>query len=136
MKRLMYVIVLLTFVSATSQAQKLSASKIPTAVKATFSKLHAGVSKVTWSKEDANFEAEFSLNGKETSEVYTVSGTFVESEVEIKVAELPAAVKMKLKDLKVAEAAKITRANGSVIFEAEVKGKDLLFDANGNSVNL
>jgi hypothetical protein len=134
MKRIVYVIVLLVFVATTSQAQKLYATKVPSAVKAAFSKTHSGVSKVSWSKEDANFEAEFSLNGKETSNVYTANGTFVESEVEIKVAELPAVVKMKLKDQKVAEAAKITKANGSVIYEAEVKGKDLLFDADGNSV--
>lgn len=136
MKRLVYVIVLLTFVGKTSSAQKLNATKVPTAVKTAFSKMHTGISKVSWSKEDANFEAEFTLDGKETSEVYSASGTFLESEVEIKVAELPAAVKMKLKNQKIAEAAKITRANGSVIYEAEVKGKDLLFDANGNLVKL
>lgn len=136
MKRLVYVIVLLTFVGKTSSAQKLNATKVPTAVKIVFSKMHSGISKVGWSREDSNFEAEFTLNGKETSEVYSASGTFLESEVEIKVSELPAEVKIKLKDQKIAEAAKITRANGSVIYEAEVKGKDLLFDANGNSVKL
>lgn len=134
MKTIVYVMALLMFAGTTSQAQKLNAGKVPTAVKTAFSKAHSGISKVSWSKENANFEAEFSLNGKETSEVYTANGTFVESEVEIKVAELPTAVKMKLKDQKVAEAAKITKANGSVIYEAEVKGKDLLFDANGNPV--
>ena len=133
--KIVYVVVLLVFVATTSHAQKLSATKVPVAVKAALSKKHEQVSKVRWSKEYANYEAEFVLNGKETSEVYTANGTFLESEVEIKVAELPAAVKMKLKDQKIAEAAKITKANGSVIYEAEVKGKDLLFDANGNSVN-
>lgn len=136
MKRIVYVIALLMFVVATSHAQKLNAAKVPVAVKSAFSKTHTNVSKVSWSKENANFEAEFNLNGKKTSEVYTATGVFVESEVELKVAELPAAVKMKLKDQKVTEAAKITKANGSVVYEAEIKGKDLLFDANGNSVKL
>ncbi|MDQ8053317.1 MAG: hypothetical protein REI78_09845 [Pedobacter sp.] len=136
MKKIVYVIVLLAFVGTTSQAQKLNAAKVPTAVKTAFSKTHVGILKVTWSKEDANFEAEFTLDGKKSSEVYLASGTFLESEVEIKVSELPAAVKMKLKDQKVAEAAKITKANGSIIYEAEVKGKDLFFDANGNAVKL
>lgn len=136
MKKIVYVTILLALVGTTSWAQKLNPTKVPTAVKTAFSKMHSGISKVSWSKEDANFEAEFTFDGKETSEVYSASGTFLESEVEIKVAELPSAVKMKLKDQKIAEAAKITRANGSVIYEAEVKGKDLLFDANGNSVML
>lgn len=136
MKTIVCVIALLLFVATTSWAQKLNATKVPSAVKTAFSKTHSSISKVSWSKEDVNFEAEFTLNGKETSEVYSTNGTFLESEVEIKTSELPAAIKMKLKDQKVAEAAKITKANDSVIYEAEVKGKDLLFDANGNSVKL
>lgn len=134
MKRIVYVIVLLVFGVSTSHAQKLNAAKVPAAVKNAFAKLHSTIAKVSWSKEDANYEAEFTLSGKEVSEVYSASGVFVESEVEIKLSELPAAIKMKLKDQKVTETAKITKANGSVIYEAEVKGKDLLFDANGNSV--
>jgi hypothetical protein len=136
MKKIVYVIALLMFVVTTSHAQKLNATKVPIAVKTAFSNAHAKISKVSWSKEDANFEAEFTLNGKETSEVYTATGVFVESEVEMKASELPAAVKLKLKDQKVTEAAKITKANGSVVYEAEIKGKDLLFDANGNPVKL
>lgn len=136
MKKIVYVIALLMFVVATSHAQKLNAAKVPVAVKTAFSNAHAKVSKVSWSKEDANFETEFTLNGKETSEVYTAKGVFVESEVEMKASELPAAVKLKLKDQKITEAAKITKANGSVVYEAEIKGKDLLFDANGNPVKL
>ena len=58
----------------------------------------------------------------------------METEVSIKASEFPAAVMAKLKGMKVAEAAKITKADGSVSYEAEVKGKDLLFDVNGNPV--
>lgn len=134
MKKITNVIALLMFLTTASQAQKVSVSKVPTAVKSAFSKKHSNVSKVSWTKEDTNFEAEFTLNKKQTSEVYTVDGVFIESETEIKFAELPAAVKMKLKGLKVAEIAKITKANGTVSYEAEVKGKDLLFDANGHPV--
>ncbi len=119
---------------STSYAQKVSAGKVPAPVKAAFAKNHAGLAKVSWEMEKANFEAGFTLNGKETSEVYSPQGVLLETEVAIKVAELPDAVKMKLKGLKVAEAAKITKANGTVVYEAEVKGKDLLFDAQGNPV--
>jgi hypothetical protein len=134
MKQILYSVALVLFIATTGQAQKLNLSKVPLAVKAAFSKRHANISKVNWIKEDANFEAEFSLNGNEASEVYTANGTFIESEVGIKVAELPAAVKMKLKGQKVVEAAKINKANGSIVYEAEVKGKDLLFDTNGNLI--
>jgi len=114
-------------------AQKVAAAKVPAAVKTAFAKNHPGI-KVNWEMEKQNYEAGFSLNGKEISEVYAVSGALIETEVAIKTSEFPAAVMLKLKGMKVAEAAKITKADGSVKYEAEVKGKDLLFDANGNPV--
>lgn len=136
MKKIIYFTILLALAGTKSWSQKLSSTKVPAAVKTAFSKTHTDVSTVSWSKEDANFEAEFTLNGKQTSEVYTAKGFFVESEIEIKFAELPVAVKMKLKDHKVTETAKITKANGSVVYEAEVKGKDIFFDADGSPVKL
>ena len=134
MKKVLVLFVALGFAVSASYAQKVKASQVPAAVKAAFAKKHAGLSKVSWEMEKSDYEAGFSLNGKETSEVYTEKGVLVESEVEIKVSELPDAVKMKLKGQKVKEAAKITKANGTIVYEAEVKGKDLLFDAQGNAV--
>ncbi|WP_199141670.1 hypothetical protein [Pedobacter sp. ASV12] len=134
MKKIAVLSLALGLAVSTSYAQKVNASKVPAPVKAAFAKNHAGLTKVSWEMEKANFEAGFTLNGKETSEVYTPQGVLLETEVEIKVSELPDAVKMKLKGQKVAEAAKITKADGKVVYEAEVKGKDLLFDAQGNSI--
>ncbi|WP_316831518.1 hypothetical protein [Pedobacter aquatilis] len=133
MKRFFGILIAITSLAVTAQAQKLKAANIPAPVKAAFMKLHPNV-KVSWEKEKQNYEAGFSINGKETSEVYTAAGTLVETEVEIKTSELPAAVLTKLKNMKIAEAAKITRANGTIIYEAEVKGKDLLFEANGEAL--
>jgi hypothetical protein len=47
-------------------------------------------------------------------------------------AQALAYISQNYKDEKIEEMAKITKANGEVNFEAEVKGKDLIFDANGN----
>ena len=134
MKKILVFLFLLCFVATASFAQKLSAKKVPAAITAAFAKNHASITKVSWEMEKTNYEAGFMLNGKETSEVYTAQGVLVETEVAINVAELPDAVKMKLKGKKVAEAAKITKADGTVIYEAEVGGKDLLFDAKGNVI--
>ena len=134
MKKTIVFLFCLCFVATATFAQKLNAKKVPAVVTAAFAKRHASVTKVSWEMEKTNYEAGFTLDGKETSEVYTAQGVWVESEVEIKVAELPDAVKMKLKGKKVAEAAKITKADGTVVYEAEVGGKDLLFDAKGNMV--
>ena len=66
--------------------------------------------------------------------MFTPEGVFTESEVEIPVSSLPAPVKEYVKaHYKGAtkEAAKITKANGEVNYEAEVDGMDRLFDVNG-----
>ena len=133
MKRILGILLLIGGTVFSSQAQKINSLKVPAAVSAAFKKSHPAV-KVKWEMEQANYEAGFILNGKETSEVYTPGGTLLETESAIKSSELPATVLAKLKGMKIGEAAKITKADGTIHYEAEVKGKDLLFDANGNTV--
>ncbi|GGI23770.1 hypothetical protein [Pedobacter mendelii] len=133
MKKLLGIFLLMCGTLTITMAQKLSIGKVPSAVKTTFVKNHPGV-KANWEMEKTNFEAGFNLNGKETSEVYSTAGSLLETEVSIQSSELPAAVLAKLKGMKISEVAKITKADGKVNYEAEVKGKDLLFDANGNAI--
>lgn len=135
MKKFIGLLAVTVLIGVSANAQKLKAEKVPAAVKASFTKMHAGVS-AKWEMEDKNYEAGFTLKGQETTEVYTASGALIETEVAIKLSEFPAAVQAKLKGMKLTETAKITKANGTVVYEAEVKGKDLLFDAKGNTVKL
>lgn len=110
---------------------------IPAAVEAAFAKKFAG-NTPKWEKEDGNFEATFKRDGKETSVVYTATAELKEVEVEIAVTELPAAttayITKNYPNAAIKEAAKITDAKGIVTYEAEIKGKDLVFDANGNFI--
>lgn len=63
------------------------------------------------------------------------SGNILETEVEIKIDELPASAKayaaQHYAGQKIKEAAKITDSKGAVTYEIEVKGKDLIFDNTG-----
>ncbi len=133
MKHFFGILAIAVCATTAAKAQKLTTEKVPAPVKAAFEKLHPHT-RVNWEMEKKNYEAGFTANGKETSEVYNAGGSLLETEVAIKVSELPVSVQSKLKGMKVAEAAKITKADGSVNYEAEVKGKDLLFDPNGNPV--
>jgi hypothetical protein len=67
------------------------------------------------------------------------SGNIIEKEVEISLNELPTKAKefvsKNYSGQKIKEAAKITDAKGIITYEAEVKGKDLLFDSYGNFIN-
>lgn len=105
------------------------------AAKAAFTKAYPGATKVKWEKEDGNFEVSFTLNGQEASAIYDAKGGLVESEQELKVTNLPAVITAYMREhykgISVKGAAKITKAGGTVNYEAAIKGKDVLFDANG-----
>lgn len=118
-------------------AQKLDASKVPAAVKTNFETQHPGVT-AKWEKENSNYEVNFTENNNEMSLLYDAAGNMQESEMSIKVSDLPANVQSYLATnfpgKKIKETAKITKADGTVNYEAEVDGADRLFDANGNFI--
>lgn len=106
---------------------------VPAAVKQAFEKQYPGTT-AKWDNEDGKYEAGFKHNGHEMSVLYNANGTVDETEIEIPVSQLPAAATSYVtqhKMGKISEAAKITKANGEVNYEAEVKGKDVIFDAAG-----
>ena len=134
MKKIMIMAIVAVSIGFTACAQKLDASKVPAAVKADFAKRYPGVT-AKWEMEDGKYEAGFKQGSSSMSATFEPSGKFTESEVDIKVADLPATVlsyvKEHYKGKTIKEGAKITKADGTVNYEAEVNGKDVIFDANG-----
>jgi len=131
MKKFMFVIGIVALFGSSVFAQKYN--NIPDVVKSVLAKNYPNAKNVKWDKEDANFEASFKMNDLDNSILFDVKGNVLESEVAIK--ELPKNVLEYLNknypNQKVVESAKITNAKGVVTYEAEIKGKDLIFDANG-----
>lgn len=110
------------------------AQSIPASAKSAFAKLHPQATSVKWDKEDGDYEASFKENGKSMSVVMNGKGTLKETETDIAVSELPASVRdyvaKQMPGKKIKEAAIIVDASGKK-YEAEVGGKDLLFDMAG-----
>jgi hypothetical protein len=135
MKKLTIISVLAVAMVSAVSGQKINASKVPAAVKAAFAKQYP-VNTVKWEKEDGKYEAGFKQAGSEMSVLYNTDGTTMESEMAIKVSDLPSTVltyiKEHYKGKSIKEAAKITKANGTVNYEAEIDGKDIIFDSAGN----
>lgn len=109
----------------------------PAAVQSSFAKDHPAAIKATWDKEGQGFEVNFIEDKKEMSAVYSKSGELQETEVVIAKADLPANVISYVKqhyksDIK--EAAKITKRNGEINYEAEVNNTDLIFDKGGKYI--
>ncbi|MBE9601971.1 PepSY-like domain-containing protein [Pedobacter sp. MC2016-24] len=138
MKAILLLIACITGITLSANAQKITAAKVPATVKTAFAKAHPDVKTVSWEREKSSFEAGFKLNSHEMSEIYSPKGVLEESETEITIAELPKQasnyLEIHYKGVKIKEAAKIVKASGVVNFEAEIKGKDILFDANGNLI--
>jgi hypothetical protein len=134
MKKNLIITTLVSALTISAFGQKLDAAKVPEPVKTTFTTKYSGITP-KWEKEDGNYEASFKQNGKSISAMFTPVGIFTESEMDIAVSDLPATVLAYLKDhyagKTIKEGAKITKADGTVNYEAEVNGKDVIFDANG-----
>lgn len=132
------IVCLMMIITDICLAQNSSAKKVPVVVKAAFEKQFPGADNVKWEKEGSNFEAGFDLNKKENSAVFDAQGNLLEAEVEMEVSQLPTVVQTYMKEhyqgMKVKEAAVITDAGGIVTYEAEIKGKDVLFDSKGNFI--
>ncbi|WP_300686003.1 hypothetical protein [Chryseobacterium sp.] len=137
MKTTTFIILLMTgFSTITFAQEKKEKLKVPLAVEKAFQKSHPAI-KAKWEEEDGKYEAGFQQNGKKMSVLYSASGIVEENETEIAINHLPSPVAQytaqhKLGNIK--EASKITKSDGTVLYEAEVKGGDALFDTKGNFV--
>ena len=110
---------------------------VPQVVKTAFAQKYPAAKHVTWEAEKGNYEAKWGgKEGEENSVLYSPSGKFIEAGQAIAVNQLPAPVtsyvKSHYKGASITEAMRVTDANGKVTYEAEVHGKDVVFDQQGN----
>lgn len=152
MKSIITVAALVLTVNVTVAQKKVKESEVPKAVVESFYQNFKGAKVEKWEKEkNGEYEAEFEIvrvnmdkaNSKkeeiESSANFTSDGKLIQTETEMKVADLPKAISEYVTKnypaYKISEAAKIVDPAGVVSYEAEVeKGKeemDLIFDVNG-----
>ena len=128
-------LIMLSFVSF---AQKIKEQNVPQVIKKALSEKFPNAKNVKWDKEENNFEASFKNNNIDNSILFNANGKIIETEIAIEVNQLPKNALQYLNDnfknQKVKEAAKIITEKGNLIYEAEIKGKDLFFDENGNFI--
>jgi Protein of unknown function (DUF2874). len=139
MKKTMMLLLCVAFLAGgIANAQR--KESVPASAKSTFATKFPKAQKVKWSVEKpGEFEAEFKLNGVGTSALFDNKGTLLVTEIEIKEAQLPQAVKAAITKnfagYKLDEIEKATDAKGAVSYEMEaVKGKEKLeisFDTTG-----
>ncbi len=115
----------------------------PEAVKKAFDQKFPSATKVKWGMENAKeWEAEFNFKGSEFSANFTSDGTWVETEKEIKVTELPKAVAdaiaKQYAGWAITEADRTETAKNGTIYEADIKNgkgkKEVAFKEDGTPV--
>ena len=130
-----FILITTLFCVINLKAEDKKTSNIPAAVTAAFSKEYAAAPKVKWEKERGSYEASFTMDGKKMSAVYAAKGNKEETETSIAIIKLPeAARKYAEAKGKIKDAAEIVKADGIVIYEAQVNGKDLIFDRTGKFI--
>jgi hypothetical protein len=120
-------------------AQTLKKANIPAVVQHALAQKYPGASHIVWEKEKGNYEANWGgKSNEDSSVVFTPGGEFVEMVVAIPISGLPAGVAVYVRKhypgASITEAGRVTDARGQTSYEAEVKGKDLIFDEAGNFI--
>ncbi|HEX7458387.1 MAG TPA: PepSY-like domain-containing protein [Ginsengibacter sp.] len=113
--------------------------KVPAVVKSALYKKYADAKKVTWEKENGNYEANWGgKSGEDNSVQFKPDGDFIEIVQAIPINKLPESIIMYVnkhyKGSKITEAGNVTDAEGNTFYEVEIKGKDFIFNENGKFV--
>ena len=113
--------------------------KAPANVQTALQQKYPEAKNVAWEKEDGNYEANWGgKSGEDNSVQFSPSGNFIKIVKAISADRLPQNavnyVKDHYKGTKITEAGKVTDANEKTFYEAEVHGRDVIFDIDGNFV--
>lgn len=128
---------LVTFLAFTSCNES---KNVPQPVLSAMGKMYPAIKKINWDHEkDGTWEAGFKNNGIQTSVTFSVDGTLKEIEEEITITDFPQValdyIAQTFPGEKIKEVTKITDSNGMKTYEAEIKGSDYFFDADGNLIS-
>lgn len=136
----LFAILILASTILNIHAQNLIESDVPAAVKEKFSSLYPAIKAVKWEKEHNEYEAEFRENNIETSVIFAENGAYIQTETEISISSLPAGITdyavKNFPEKNIKDASKITDAFGKISYEAEIGGRDYLFDENGKFIKI
>ena len=129
MKNIIFAMAMVCLAAGAAYAQKISIDKVPAIVQASFKKQFTSVTKPQWEMESADYEVTFQNKGVESSAKYDKQGAWLETEEEIKEAELPAVVKQEVEKqfpgFKMNEVEKASYPGNKIAYEMEMsKGKE------------
>ena len=127
-------ILLLVFAISACQSVKPEA---PASIQEAFKKLHPEATILQWNDESPVWEAKYKEGNEKGAVSFDANGEVTETELVINEVELPNSpaireyIKSNYPDEKIKGCEKITLANGTVTYEIQISGKELVFDSEG-----
>jgi len=120
--------------------QKVTPDKVPAPVKQAFAKKFPGATEVNYEMEKKDYEINFRDKGVEMSVNFDATGKWLETETEIKAAELPkevsASVAKNFAGFRISEVAKTETPDKGLIYEMDLKkdteGFEVQFSPKGD----
>ncbi len=122
--------------ASAAMAEDAGEVSVPAVVKDALKKAYPNATRVEWEKKKSgDFEAEFKIGKLQTDVTLNASGEILETDVEIAVSELPAAVRATLEKQfagqKVKEAEKVQKG-GTTLYEVDLSGRiEVVLGADG-----
>lgn len=110
---------------------------VPDQIQEAFKKIHPNATNVLWIEEPGIFEAKFSDGSMKGAVAFNEKGDVVETEEVIEQDKLPnftgitEYIKTSYPGETIKQSEKITKQDGTVIYELQIKGKELVFDSEG-----
>lgn len=125
----------LALISACNQAD--NSKNVPENIKNIFMKSHPNATILKWNDESPVWEAKYK-DGDETGAVsYNADCAITETELVVNETQLPNDslipnyIKTNYPNEKIQSCEKITKANGSITYEIQITGKEVVFDHAG-----
>ena len=132
---------LILFTTMTVNAQDVKNEEIPKNLKSQFEKEYPNATEIEWEKENNLFNVEFDIDEKEQEIWYDDSGNIIKTEHELEEADLPEAIRSKIKSSYSAfkiDDIEMKKENDEVTYEIELrkgwKGKTLMFNESGANI--
>lgn len=127
-------ILLLAFAIIACQSSKPEA---PAAIQDAFKKLHPDATILQWNDESPVWEAKYKEGGEKGAVSFDANGDVTETELVVDEAQLPNSpvipeyIKSNYPGEKIQGCEKISLANGTITYEIQITGKELVFDDQG-----
>lgn len=135
MKKLLTSIICIVLLAACNQAAK--TREVPTNISEAFIKLHPNATILKWNDEHPIWEAKYQDGEEKGAVSFNAKAEVTETELVISENLLPNAsvipdyIKTHYPNEKIKGCEKITKADGTIIYEIQITGKEIVFDGSG-----